>query len=119
MMKEKEEIDFMRIKKYILTIFFLSLLLILSISYNNKSYASLHLNNLNFDVQINSDASMNVTEIWAIYINETNTLFKTFKTDKTKYSGIKDVTVTDITNFNEIAFNKIDKLMYHVTKNCY
>lgn len=109
----------MKIKKYVLAILFVSLLFIFSISFNNKAYASLYLNNLNFDVQINSDASMNVTEIWDIHINETNTLFKTFKTDKTKYSGIKDVIVTDITNSNEIAFNKIDKLMYHVTKNCY
>ena len=109
----------MKIKKYVLSILFLSILLFLSISFHNKSYASLYLNNLNFDVQVNSDASMNVTEIWDIHISETNTLFKTFKTDKTKYSEIKDVTVTDITNSNEIAFNKINNLMYHVTKNCY
>ena len=109
----------MKIKKYILFIVFLSIILIFSISFHNKSYASLYLNNLNFDVQINADASMYVTETWDIDIEETNTLFKTFKTDKAKYSGIKDVTVTDITSSNEIAFNKIDKLMYHVTKNCY
>ena len=109
----------MNVKKTVLYTFFLSILFILLISCHNKSYASLYLNNLNFDVQINSDASMNVTEIWDIYIEDTNTLFKTFKTDKTKYSDIKDVTVTDITTSNEIAFNKIDSLMYHVTKNCY
>ena len=109
----------MKIKKYVLSILFLSILLFLSIAFYNKSYASLYLNNLNFDVQVNSDASMNITEIWDIDIEETNTLFKTFKTDKTKYSEIKDVTVTDITNSNEIAFNKINNLMYHVTKNCY
>ena len=109
----------MNVKKTVLYTFFLSILFILLISCHNKSYASLYLNNLNFDVQINADASMYVTETWDIDIEETNTLFKTFKTDKAKYSGIKDVTVTDITSSNEIAFNKIDKLMYHVTKNCY
>ena len=109
----------MKVKKTVLYTFFLSILFILLISCHNKSYASLYLNNLNFDVQINADASMYVTETWDIDIEETNTLFKTFKTDKAKYSGIKDVTVTDITSSNEIAFNKIDKLMYHVTKNCY
>ena len=108
----------MNVKKTVLYTFFLSILFILLISCHNKSYASLYLNNLNFDVQINADASMYVTETWDIDIEETNTLFKTFKTDKAKYSGIKDVTVTDITSSNEIAFNKIDKLMYHVTKNC-
>ncbi len=109
----------MNIKKNVLFTFFLSILFTLLIACHSKVYASLYLNNLNFDVQINADASMNVTEIWDIDIEETNTLFKTFKTDKTKYSGIKDVTVTDITSSNEIAFNKIDKLMYHFTKNCY
>ena len=57
--------------------------------------------------------------IWNIDIEETNTLFKTFKTDKTKYSSISNVTVTDITTTNEIAFSQINQLMYHVTKNCY
>ena len=47
MMKEKEEKDFMKIKKYVLAILFVSLLFIFSISFNNKSYASLYLNNLN------------------------------------------------------------------------
>ena len=68
-----------KIKKTITTLIFLILFIILG---NTKSNAgSLYLDNLNFDAKINQDGSMNVTETWDISISETNTLFKTFKTD--------------------------------------
>ena len=68
-----------KIKKIITTLIFLILFIILG---NTKSNAgSLYLDNLNFDAKINQDGSMNVTETWDISISETNTLFKTFKTD--------------------------------------
>ena len=51
--------------------------------------ATLELNQLNFDVQINEDGSMNITETWDVYISEVNTLYKTFIKDQTKYSEIK------------------------------
>ena len=41
------------------------------------SQASLFLNQIDFDAQVNEDGSMDVTETWDIYISETNTLFKT------------------------------------------
>ena len=62
---------------------------------------------------------MNVTETWDISISETNTLFKTFKTDNSKYSSITDVEVAEVTNNAEKKFSKVDSLMYHVTKDCY
>lgn len=106
--------------KKILTLFLILILLtfikILPIS---KASSYLYLNNLDFYVQINSDGSMNVTEIWDIDIADTNTLFKTFKTDKSKYSNITDVKVTDITNGRNNEFAQIYSYMYHVTKNCY
>lgn len=79
----------------------------------------LYLESLTFQAQINTDGSMNVTEIWNIKISDTNTLFKTFKTDSTKYSGITNVKVTDITDGIEMPFEQIDTYMYHVTKGCY
>lgn len=85
----------------------------------NASSSDLYLNNLEFDVNINSDGSMNVSEIWDIDIEDTNTLFKTFKTDNSKYTSITDVKVTDITNNTNTVLSKIDTYMYHVTKNCY
>lgn len=109
----------MKIKKYLFEVIFSVFVIFILTSLHNKSFASLYLNNLDFDVKVNSDASIDVTEIWDINIEETNTLFKTFKTDKTKYSSISNVAVTDITTSNEVAFSQINQLMYHVTKNCY
>lgn len=107
-----------RTKKILITLTFLILFILLG---TNKCKASgdLYLQNLNFDVQIHQDGSMDVTEIWNISIEETNTLFKTFKTDKTKYTSISNVQVSDVTNGTNQPFTEITKLMYHVTKNCY
>jgi len=79
----------------------------------------LRLNELNFDVQINNDGSMEVTETWDIRIRETNTLYKTFKTDKRKYSEITNVTVKDITYGTNQEFIKTPNWAYHVAKNRY
>lgn len=79
----------------------------------------LRLNELNFDVQINNDGSMDVTETWNIRIRETNTLYKTFKTDKSKYSEITNVTVKDITYGANQEFIKTPNWAYHVAKNRY
>lgn len=83
----------------------------------NKAEATLYLNELGFDAQINEDGSMDVTETWNINISETNTLFKTFEPDNSKYSGITDIKVKDITTNTELR--QIDTEMYHVTKDCY
>ena len=78
---------------------------------------SLYLNKLDFDVYINEDGSMDVTETWNINIRNTNTLYKTFKTDKDKYTSIENVTVKDVTTGRTLT--KINEEMYHVTKDCY
>ena len=79
----------------------------------------LNLNNLDFEVQINSDGSMDVTEKWDIDISETNTLYKSFKTDSSKYTGIKDVFVKETTSGRERNFTKTNEWAYHVEKNSY
>lgn len=106
----------MKNKKIVFIIIISIAILFLGIT---KSEASLKLNELNFDAQINEDGSMNVTETWDINISRTNTLFKTFKRDKTKYSEITDVTVKEITLGTNKEFSKINTEMYHVTKDCY
>ena len=78
---------------------------------------SLYLNKLDFDVYINEDGSMDVTETWDISIRNTNTLYKTFKIDEDKYTSIENVTVKDVTTGQTLTM--IDEEMYHVTKNCY
>ena len=105
-------------KKVLISIIFVISFIIL-LSTNSNASSDLFLDNLNFEVNINSDGSMDVTETWNIEIEDTNTLFKTFKTDSTKFSRITNVQVTDITNGTNNQFREIDELMYHVTKNCY
>ena len=86
---------------------------------SKASSSDLFLNLLQFEAQIQEDGSMVVTEYWDIDIEDTNTLYKTFKLDNSRYSTITDVTVTDITNGQNQPFRKIDQEMYHVTQNCY
>lgn len=105
-------------KKLFVTLFFIFSIFGLNF-FCNKSLGYLHLNNLDFDATINSDATMNVTETWNIRIENTNTLFKEFKTDSSKYSKISNVKVSEIRNSLEQPLEQIDQLMYHVTKNCY
>ena len=100
---------------YIL-IFALAFLLIGTVKSNA---GTLELNNLDFNVQINNDGSMDVKETWDIYISQTNTLYKSFKTDSSKYSGITNVTVKETTKGQNINFVKNDKWEYHVAKNHY
>jgi len=106
-------------KRKILSIFFILILICSIFAPISNALDYLYLNDLEFYVQINSDGSMNVTEIWDIDIEDTNTLFKTFETDSEKYSSITGVKVTDITNGANNEFTPINTYMYHVTKNCY
>ena len=75
------------------------------------------MNDLKFEITVNEDASMNVTEIWDIKIKDTNTLFKTFKKDIDKYTRITDVIVTNMETNTKLK--EIDEYMYHVTNNSY
>ena len=84
----------------------------------NYSYAGTQkLNSLDYEAQLNSDGSMDVVETWDIYIDETNTLFKDFDLDESKYSGITNVKVKDLDTGMDLR--EINEEMYHVTKNCY
>lgn len=106
----------MRIKKILLIIILMLSFLIL---WSINAEATLELEQLDFEVQINEDGSMNVIETWDIYISETNTLFKTFEKDNSKYSEITDVKVIEITDGTNKKFIQINEEMYHVTKDCY
>ena len=106
----------MKLKK-ILTGFIITITLILLNS--TSSEASLHLKNLDFTAQINEDGSMDVVETWDVNVSDTNTLYKTFKIDKTKYSGISNVFVQDITSGTNKNFKKSDIWKYHLDKGHY
>ena len=108
----------MKTKKIIITTIFMTLFIILGTIKSNAG--SLYLNNLDFNAQIKNDGSMDVTETWEITIQNTNTLYKSFKTDKNKYSSISNVTVKEITNENQTTnFIKTDEWAYHVEKGYY
>ncbi len=101
---------------------FVLLFLVLFLIIGNKSNAAssdLELNNLNFDIKILENGDMLVTETWNIDIEDTNTLYKTFKTDINKYLDIKDVKVKEITDGINKDFTETSRLMYHVTKDYY
>lgn len=108
----------MKIKKKILYIIAF-LLFFICIGANQSKAGNLKLNNLDFQAQINADGSMDVTETWDINIKSTNTLYKTFKTDNSKYSGITNTTVTDITNGIQNNFIQTSEWAYHVAKGYY
>ena len=107
-----------KIKKIFLILFFV-LLFILIANKSDASSSSLELKYLNFYAEILENGDMKVTERWDIYIRNTNTLFKTFKTDINKYTDITDVKVKEIVNGERKEFNEISRYMYHVNKDNY
>ena len=108
----------MKFKKYLLSILVLAFFSILFLT--TKSYAGeLELKNLDFDVKLNSDGTAYITETWDIDIEETNTLFKTFKLDSSKFGGYKDASVIEVTDGKTKEFEQIYEEQYHVKKDCF
>lgn len=104
-------------KKYLFSFIFVFSFLFL---FHSSVYAGdLELSNLEYDVTLNSDGSANITEYWDIEIEDTNTLFKTFEIDNTKYSGIEDVSVVEVSNGIRKIFKQIYQEKYHVDKDCF
>lgn len=86
--------------------------------FNTASYAgSQKLNNLHYDVKLNADGSADVVENWNIRVEETNTLFKTFDTDNSKYGEITNVNVSEVlSNGSEIDFANTREICISCTK---
>ena len=103
----------MKTKKVILILTFALMVLFLL---TTKSNASLYLNNLDFDAKVNADGTMDVTETWDISISDTNTLYKTFNRDSKKYSGITDVTVSEV---GKGELSNYYSWAYHLPKDYY
>lgn len=103
--------------KNLLFIMIISLFLILGFSTNSFA-GSQEWNLLNYDVTLKSDGSADVVETWDIDIEETNTVFKQFKIDSSKYSGITDVSVTQIEPSRK-DLRKINQEQYHVQSGCF
>ncbi len=107
-----------RIIKRICFIFLLFLLIVLTANISQAS-GGLRLRNLDYDVQLNSDGTADVVETWRISIEDTNTLFKTFEVDSSKYSEITDVKVEEVKSSGNVNFTKTNQYKYHVDKNSY
>lgn len=92
---------------------------ILIISNTSNASGGLRLKNLSYDVKLNSDGTADVTENWRISIEDTNTLFKTFEVDSSKYKKITDVKVSEVKSSGNVDFRRINQYRYHVDKNYY
>lgn len=79
----------------------------------------LSLKQLDIQAEIQEDGNMDVVETWNINIEDTNTLYKSFETDRSKYSGITNVKVKEITGGKQKSFSEINEWVYHVTEGCY
>ena len=107
-----------RIIKRVCFIFLLFLLIVLTANISQAS-GGLRLRNLDYDVQLNSDGTADVVETWRISIEDTNTLFKTFEVDSSKYSEITDVKVSEVTSSGEKDFTQVNQYQYHLNKDTY
>ena len=105
-------------KLLILTIWIFAFTILNNIPVNASS-SDLYLNNLDFQAQINIDGSMDVTEKWNIEIEDTNTLYKTFNIDSTKYSNLTNVIVKDITGGKEKTLEESYQWYYHMPEGTY
>lgn len=104
-----------RYKIVMVMVVFFSILII-----SNRSNAGdLRLKNLDYNVQLKEDGTADITETWKIYIEDTNTLFKTFEIDASKYKEITNVSVKEVKSTENVNFTKIYQEKYHVDKNCF
>ena len=106
-------------RKSIFIILCLNLLFFLFYPINTYASSDLELENLSYQVTLQENGDAIVVENWDISIEDTNTLFKTFKRDSSKYSGISDVSVIETTNGMHKSFKEVYVEQYHVTKDCF
>lgn len=103
------------IKILVMLVVFAAIILIT----NHVQAGSIKLNSLDFQIQLNEDGSMDVTENWNARITNTNTMFKDFYLDSSKFKEITNVEVYRVDSGKQQKLTQIDEEMYHVTKNCY
>ena len=73
---------------------------VLTILPKHSNQQSQKMNELNYNITLNEDGSMNVIETWDIYVKNTGTLFRTFD-DFNEYQ-ISDVEVVDLETNNKL-----------------
>ena len=106
----------MKLRK-LLTMFVIIIALVLL--GETKSQAGLYLKSLDFDARLNEDGSMDVVETWDINVSETNTIYKTFNKDSSKYSSLTNFSVKEITGGMNKNFARSNTWEYHLPKDYY
>lgn len=105
------------LKKFFIAIFIITIFLFLNPKITFAG--SQKLNNLDFDIEITESGDLKIKETWDVYIEETNTLFKTFPIDES-YDEISDVTVVEVLNSGgKKDFSRRYDYAYHVEEDCY
>ena len=116
----REEIKNMMEKKKIIGTIIGIICLWLCCTSISLASTDLYLKNLKYDVTLNEDGSAEIIEDWEIQIEDTNTLFKTFDLDPSKYTGITEVSIEEVQkNGNIKKFTPIQEEKYHVDKDCF
>lgn len=90
----------------IVLIFFIGLAFIKSSDYEKMQI----MNNLEYNVSLNEDGSMNVVETWDVYVKNIGTLFKDFENND-KFP-ISDVYVKNLSTNEDLR--KLDYKVYNV-----
>lgn len=107
------------LRKFIVLIF-ITFILITSFNNTKADSSNIYLNDLEFNIQINSDGSIDVEEMWNIDIKNTNTLFKTFEKDLSKYTSITQGNVSKInSDGTQLNLKDVKQYYYHVPTNSY
>ena len=107
----------MKVKK--IGIAFLFILIVLTIITTVNAASDFDLKKLEFDVKLNENGSMDVVETWNIKVDgTTNTLFKTFNLDKSKFDGISNTKIVEVLQNGEtIAFEETHTWVNHAKTN--
>lgn len=104
--------------KYLLIIV-ISFIFVLILMKTESFAGTQRLKNLKYDVTLNTDGTANITETWNIRVTDTNTLFKTFDLDSSKYGKIKNVKVREIIGDVSKEFENTKEYAYHIKKGGY
>ena len=91
-------------KKVIITLITFLLSCFTLFLFGNTAYASSQkLNSIYYETSLNSDGTADIVETWDISVYDTNTLFKTFDLDSSKYGDITNVKVEEILEDGSIS----------------
>ncbi|MDD2627674.1 MAG: DUF2207 domain-containing protein [Clostridia bacterium] len=102
--------------KYIISF----LLFVFLVGFSSIEAGELHLNKKKIYATLKENGNMDVVETWNITVEDTNTLYKTFKLDGVGFDGIFNGKVYEITSDgNKIPLEKINIEKYHVIKDSY